>query len=244
MERAKKIGTIVMSLTLAVGCVQGTGRDLSVVKAYEFSPVNEEQQELWERLEPEQKAGYTPYIEPFPNEECTVAMDEFVKIVDIGRARMEYRVTNAEFYPSIEATGYEEEEFLLSERGLAEIEMSEGETGILIVTLEATMLEPPEIAWKQEENLREHVNIMDNNNLICGEERNSGPILMDADDDDKWERGEQDYYYFYCEDETPTVIKLGYAVDKDQLEDEMYLVFTGSLSTYVFLSLDQIETQK
>ena len=106
------------------------------------------------------------------------------------------------------------------------------------------MLEPPEIAWKQEENLREHVNIMDNNNLICGEERNSGPILMDADDDDKWERGQQEYYYFYCEDETPTVIKLGYAVDKDQLDDEMYLVFTGSLSTYVFLSLDQIETQE
>ena len=241
MGRVKRINAAVISLTFAAGCVLGAAGDLKVVEAYEFSAADEEQQKLWEMLGPEQKAGYSPYIEPVPNEECTVGMNEPVKIVDIGVAHMEYQVTNAEFYPTIEATGYEEEEFYIFERELAEIEMSEGEKGILIVTVEATMLEPPEISWKQQEDLKDHINIMDIYNLLCGEERISGPILMDADDDDKWERGEQEYYYFYCEEEIPTVLKLGYAVDKKQLEDEMYLVFSGSLSTYVFISLDHIE---
>lgn len=242
-KRMKSASAAVIASVLIMGNLWGTTGDLGTAKAAEFSPATEEQQEFWDKMEEEQKAGYNPsIIISVPDEEATVEMNHQVKILGWDGDIMEYQVTKAEFYPSIESTGYEKDDFFPLEKKMAEIELSEGKTGIFIVTMEAKMLEPPApgtFPLKQEE-LEGKINIV-NYLLQHGEDWENEIILMDADDDDKWERKEKEGYYFYCEAETPTTLKVGYVVEKDQLDDGMYLVLPGYLNTYVYVSLDEIE---
>lgn len=87
-------------------------------------------------------------------------MNHWVKILGWDSDIMEYQVTKAEFYPSIESTGYEKDDFFLAERTMAEVELSEGKTGIFIVTMEAKMLEPPEFFSIEQEELQGKMNIV------------------------------------------------------------------------------------
>ena len=240
-KRMKSASTSVIAFVLIMGNLWGTTGDLGTAKAAEFSPATEEQQEFWDKMEEEQKAGYNPsIIISVPDEEATVEMNHRVKILGWDGDIMEYQVTKAEFYPSIESTGYEKDDFFLSERTMAEVELSEGKTGIFIVTMEAKMLEPPEFFPIKQEELQGKMNMV-TYLLQHGEDWENEIILMDADDDDKWERKEKEGYYFYCEAETPTPLNVGDVVEKDQLDDGMYLVLPGYLNTYVYVSLDEIE---
>ena len=240
-KRMKSVSTAVIVSALIMGNLWGTTGDFGTAKAAEFSPVTEEQQEFWGKMEEEQKAGYNPsIIISVPDEEATVEMNHWVKILGWDGDIMEYQVIKAEFYPSIESTGYEKDDFSLSERMMAEVELSEGKTGIFIVTMEAKMLESPEFFPIEQEELQGKMNIA-TYLLQHGEDWENEIILMDADDDDKWERKEKEGNYFYCEAETPTTLKVGYVVEKDQLDGEMYLVLPGYLNTYVYVSLDEIE---
>lgn len=240
-KRMKSASAAVIVSALIMGNLWGTTANWGTAKAAEFSPVTEEQQKLWDKMEEEQKAGYNPsIIISVPNEEATVEMNHWVKILGWDSDIMEYQVTKAEFYPSIETTGYEKDDFLFSERRMAEVELSEGKMGIFIITMEAKMLEPPEFFPIEQEELQGKIKIV-NYLLQQGEDWENDIILMDADDDDKWERKEKESYYFYCEAESPTTLKVGYVVEKDQLDGGMYLVLPGYLNTYVYVSLDEIE---
>lgn len=59
-KRMKSASAAVIASVLIMGNLWGTTGDLGTAKAAEFSPVTEEQQKLWDKMEEEQKAGYNP----------------------------------------------------------------------------------------------------------------------------------------------------------------------------------------
>lgn len=64
-KRMKSASAAVIASVLIMGNLWGTTGDLGTAKAAEFSPVTEEQQKLWDKMEEEQKAGYNPSIPSF-----------------------------------------------------------------------------------------------------------------------------------------------------------------------------------
>lgn len=239
--KQKMKNIVLLCLLLGIGTSK-TMPAIESVLAEDSSGSMMSRKKVWDTLEPGQQAGDVLNKNPVPNEENTVKMGEKVKIVDNTLARMQYKVTDAAIYHRIEDTGYSADQFQIFDKNQVNYEMDKGEKELVMVTMEAEMLEAPKILSNPESEIEKHLNIM-SMSVFYGDIYTSQAVFFDADDDEYWERKEKEYFYFYCEDDKPTTLKVGFLISKEEKEEkeDMYLAIDGAVSTVQLIQLDQLE---